>query len=159
VTSRREGLAWAALAALLAAAVYEALVALKAIPMGKQPGDGPPGGTFFSVCAAFAFLLAIGLCVARAFAAAPGDGLVWAALAPAGFALLLARWLTFDPYYLPSLRRYTEGEIHALWIAIVGAASLVAALLSWRLPRVGTALASVVLVVTALTAWFLPLGK
>src|ERR671914_17796 len=51
-----------------------------------------------------------------------------ALLAAAGAGFVLARFLAYDPYYLPTLRRFSEGgNVRGAWIALVVAACLAAA--------------------------------
>ena len=83
----------------------------------------------------------------------------FALLAPAGAAYLIARWYSFDPYYLPSLRRYADGGIHGPWIVVVTLAGVGAGMLTLARPRPGCVVSLVVLLVEALTVFALPLGK
>ena len=159
MTRRSEAAAGAALAVLLGGAAYEALVAFEAIPLGDQPGDGPFGGTVVLAASLLACLVASGACLARALGAPVPSALVWLALAPAGFAFTLARWYAFDPYYLPSLRRYSTNTVHGPWIVGLGIAALLAAGVGRPWPRAGALASAAVLLACALTAWWLPVGK
>ena len=159
MSSKLEGVAWAAAIVLLSGAFYEALVALEVLPIGDEPGEGARGSDLVLVAAMLAYLTAAVICVAHAVAARSEARPVWIALAPVGAVYLVARWYTFDPYYLPTLRRYADGEIHGWWIAVVSLAAVSVASLTLRLPRGGAVWSSVVLLVTALTVWLLPIGK
>jgi hypothetical protein len=109
------------LAALLGATVYEALVALRVIDLGSLPGEGPPGAGFVGWVAATGLVTAALLCaVLGRSERAPA---LSALLAPAAGAFLLAYFHAFDPYYLPSLIRYSERDFvpPALVYALAGA--------------------------------------
>jgi hypothetical protein len=93
------------LGVLVAATMYEALVALKVIELGSEPGAGAPGEQAVALIAVLAMLVAAGL---AAFAAFGARVPLLALLPPAAAAFLVSRFYTFDPYYLPTLRRYSE---------------------------------------------------
>jgi hypothetical protein len=84
---------------------------------------------------------------------------VWPALAPAAFLFTLARWYAPDPYYLPTIRRFNTNTVHGPWIVGLAAAAVLAAVIAYRWPRAGAVTSAGVLVVTGLTAWWLPMGK
>ncbi len=161
MSPRREGAAWASVAVLAVATLFEALVALEVVPMGDVPGEGARGGGIVFAAALVAMLVGAALAVALALASPATDApsLVWVLLAPWGAAYVTARWLAFDPYYLPTLRRYSDGGVGAPWIAGLALSSAVSALLSRRYPRSGAVATSSVLAVSALTAWVLGFGK
>jgi hypothetical protein len=159
VSRRVEGVAWATLLVLATASLYELLVALEVISLGDVPGEDAPGARVVLAAALLAMLVGAGVGVAHALESRCERRVVWAALAPASFVFVVARLYSFDPYYLPTLRRYAEGGVSSTWIAVVGLASIAAALVTLRFPRGGSIWTSVVLVVAALTAWILPFGK
>ncbi len=159
MTSRLEGVAWSSLAVLVTAALFEALVALQVIPIGNVPGEGARGAGVVFVAALLAMLVAATISVAHALEARSERRLVWILLAPAGVVYVMARWHTFDPYYLPTLRRYVDGGVTGAWIAPLALAGIAAALLAIRLPRGGAVWTGVVLLVSAFTAWILGIGK
>jgi hypothetical protein len=103
--------AWAPVAVLCvlaAATAYEALVALGVIGLGSEPGEGPQGEGTILLIAVGAMLVEAGLAVL----AAAGLRLPYVGLfAPAAAAVLVARFYTFDPYYLPTLRRMSDGGL------------------------------------------------
>ena len=103
--------AWAlvpVLGVLVAASAYEALVALGVIDLGSEPGEGPQGEGTILLVAVCAMLVATGLAVlVAAGLRLPYVGL----LAPAAAVFLVARFYTFDPYYLPTLRRMSDGGL------------------------------------------------
>ena len=75
-------------------------------------------------------------------------------LAPAAAAFLVARFYTFDPYYLPTLRRASDGGLVAPEVVyLLAGLALVAGLLVRLRPRVGLWLTSVVMIGCALFAW------
>ena len=138
------------LGVLVIATIYEALVAVGVIGLGSQPGDGPPGERTVLLIAVGAMLVAAGLNVLTAVGArVPFVEL----LAPAAAVFLLARFYTFDPYYLPTLRRMSDqgmlppGLVYGVAALAVGAASLTRAH-----RRVGAALSVPVVLVCALLA-------
>jgi hypothetical protein len=109
---------------LATATVYEALVALRVIDLGSLPGEGPPGAGIVGWLAAMGLVTAAFLCAVLARSVrAPA---LSALLAPAAGAFLLAYFHTFDPYYLPSLMRYSERDwvppvlVYALTAIAVG---------------------------------------
>ena len=111
----------AVLGLLTTATVYEALVALRVINLGSLPGEGPPGAGFVGWVAAMGLVTAAFLCAVLARSErAPA---LAALLAPAAGAFLLAYFHAFDPYYLPSLIRYSERDFvpPALVYALAGA--------------------------------------
>lgn len=136
----------AVVAVLVVAAAYEALVAFGAIELGSEPGAGPPGEGLVLLCALVAML------VGAALAMLPRGGAL-PLLAPAGAGFLLARFYTFDPYYLPGLRRMSDGGLlpPPLVYAVV-AASLLAAVFAQRRPLVGRLFTGGVLLASALLA-------
>jgi hypothetical protein len=158
VRSRAEDVAWIAAVLLGLAALYELLIATEVVPMGDAPGEEAPGGAVVALVALMAFLLAAGTSFVRSLENRGGAS-VFALLAPAGAAYLIARWYSFDPYYLPTLRRYADGGIHGAWIVAVTMAAVGAGMLTLARPRPGCVVSVVVLLVEALTVFALPLGK
>jgi hypothetical protein len=145
--ARREVLAPVLAAILFVAALYELAVALKWIPLGSVPGAGPSGEGFFLSTAALGMLIGVG-CYFRA--GLREHHFVWAEpLIPvAAVGLVTARFYSFDPYYLPSLQRYSENEfIQSAWFYfLIGCAVSVACLIViWT--RVGLRLLSTFLLV------------
>jgi hypothetical protein len=158
VRSRADDVAWIAAVLLGVAALYELLVATELVPMGDGPGEEAPGGAVVALIALMAFPLAAGTSFVRSLENR-GGVTVFALLAPAGAAYLIARWYSFDPYYLPTLRRHADGGIHGPWIVAVTLAAVGAGMLTLARPRPGCVVSFVVLLVEALTVFALPLGK
>jgi hypothetical protein len=91
---------------LLAAATFEAAIALGWIAIGGASGVGAAhAGTARLVGLAAALAGVILLCAAPVRVAA--------AIPLAACALMLARYNSFDPYYAPALRRMSDGGLFA----------------------------------------------
>jgi hypothetical protein len=113
-------------ALFVAAAAYELSVALEWIELPTEPGAAPPGQAIATVAA----LVATGatIVVAR-WARAP----VFALIPVAAAAWMVAHYSAFDPYYLPTHRRYSDaGSVAPLWVYGVAAGGLAVAFLSLR---------------------------
>lgn len=134
---------------LLAAAAYEAAVALEWISMGSLPGQEAPGQAPVTIAAFVALLSGIvaTLVSRRILHRWP------AALVPvAATAYMLAHYYAFDSYYLPTLRRFCDGgAVPAAWLYGVAAAGLVVAVAIRRRPSTAPALTPLVLLVCAVT--------
>jgi sulfite exporter TauE/SafE len=138
------------LGVLVGASLYEALVALGVIELGSQPGEGPRGEQAVALIAVCAMLVAAGL----ALVAALGARVPFVALLPpAAAAFLVARFYTFDPYYLPALRRFSDdgmlppGLVYGMVALAIGAG-----LLTRVNRRLGAALSVPVILACALFA-------
>jgi hypothetical protein len=76
-----------------------------------------------------------------------------ALFAPAAAAFVTTRFYTYDPYYLPSLRRYSDdGAASADWILGMLAAALVVGVLTRLLPRAGSVATACLLPLLLLTS-------
>ena len=151
-------LALAVVAVLIAVTAYEAAVALEVIGMGSLPGEGPPGGTLVSGLAAVA-LLAAALLAAGLSGLGPAAPAVSALLAPAAAAFMVAHFYSFDPYYAPSLIRYSSGIIPSALIFTVAALGIATGFLTRPRPWLGLFLSAPVILACALLAWFAGIGK
>ena len=156
---RLEGVAWAAAIVLATGAVYEALVALEAVPIGDVPGEGAPGSSVVFVASMLGFLVACVVSIRNGLRASKTRSSVWAVLPLAGATYLVARWYSFDPYFAPTLRRYSEGGVAGDWILVVAVAAVAAAILVRVLRYAGSLVVGLVLLVEAPTVWVLPFGK
>jgi hypothetical protein len=99
---------------------------------------------------AFVTMLAMLVGAGVALVSIPIGRRVWAvvSLAPAAAGFVVLRFYTYDPYYSPTLRRYSDaGAIGPAWVWVVAAAALVAGVVAWRVPRTG-AVATAIVVVT-----------
>lgn len=111
----------AVLLVLLGAAAYEAGVALEWIPVGTEPGEN---ARFEGLVMASALLaLWAGIVISFVFAAQDRRSVPAAAFAVAATVLMVARYYTFDTYYLPDLTRYSEsGSFSQTWVYTVAIA-------------------------------------
>lgn len=145
-------------AILLVTAAYEALVAFGVIQMGSLPGEGPPGSKLVGLAAAAGLLGAalVSAALIRAGRAAPAFS---ALLAPAAGVYLLARFYTFDAYYLPTLIRYSERDfVPPILVYAMVVASLGAGLVALRRRRAGLALSVLSILLSALAAFWTGVG-
>lgn len=119
-----------------AAAVSEAAVALGIAGLGASSNAGWSSRDIVLVAAVLALLCAGPLVAGLAFTSLAGTAaraLPPAALATA--AAVVARYLAYDPYYAPSLRRISEGILPAWWIVLVAGLAIFAAIRSRTDPR------------------------
>lgn len=143
---------------LIAATVYEALVALQAIKLGSEPGAGPPGEAVAGLAAALGILGAV---VVTAYLASvfPVRNVLPPLLAPAAAAYLVAYFYSFDPYYLPPLMRYADRDfVSSTFVFALAGLSLGAGLLAWVKPRLGLGLSAPLILLCGLTAWYSGVG-
>jgi Na+/proline symporter len=138
-------LTWIAAAALLAGAVFELALALGASSVGPKPGDEAAGQAIVAPVMGLAFLVGF-------VAATLGRDRAAALLAPAAGLLVTASFYTYDPYYAPTQRRYSDrGVLSPLWIFVVLGFSLAVGLFTWRRSRAGGPVTSAMLVVCGIT--------
>jgi hypothetical protein len=131
-------LVFVTLGALVFATMYEGLVAFGVIELGSEPGEGPPGDGAIALIAVLTMLVAAGLAV---FAALGARAPLIALLPPGAAAFLVARFYTFDPYFLPTLRRYSDdGLLPPELVYGVVALAVGAAFLTHAHRRAGSAL-------------------
>lgn len=147
----------AVVAVLVAASAYEAAVALGWLTLGPEPGQGPPaeGIVLFAALAAM---------LAGAVASSLGSGRdrTWAGarvLGPASAAFVLARFNSYDPYYAPSLRRFSEdGFVPDWWVFTLVGLAVVGALVAGARPGLGRLAGALVPLLSALTALAMGVG-
>jgi len=126
--------------------------------MGSEPGEDARGQVVVTIAALVALVLGAGAAVVAARRdRAPGS--LAAVLVPvSAAAYMAAHFYAFDPYYLPTLRRFTQSGVSPVWLyGVVAGAVLVALLIRIR-PRPGLALAPVVLIVCAATVVGMGIG-
>jgi hypothetical protein len=140
---------WVVIGILLGAAAYELALALGAGSIGPEPGEDVPGA------AAVRFVAVLAMLVGAVLVAAKLGPPVAAFLAPAAALFVVPFSLTFDPYYAPTERRYTDGMFPLGWIVAVAVAGLVAGVLTWLFPRVAAWVTIPALLLLALTAFFM----
>jgi hypothetical protein len=133
---------------LLAAAAYEAAIAFEWISLGSGPGGEASGQGVVTI---FAFLaLASGMVIGAAAVLRRGSVRRWPVmLIPlAAAAYLISHYYAFDPYYLPTLRRFSDdGNIAARWVYGVAACAIGVASVIALAPRIGLALLPFMLLV------------
>jgi len=132
---------------LLAAAAYEAAVALEWISMGSLSGQEAPGQAAVTIAAFLALLTGIvaTLVSRRILHRWP------AALVPVAAAVyMLAHYYAFDSYYLPTLRRFSDsGSVSSAWVFGVVVAAVLVALAIRRRPSVAPVLTPILLLICA----------
>lgn len=141
-----------------ASAVYQIAVALEVLSLGSEPGQGPPAAGVVIAIALLALLVGVGVSIGYVSRAHAKPEPVWLLLAPAGAAFVVARWYSFDPYFAPTLRRYSEGVVAGSWIVVLVGLAVGAAALVKLLPRAGGIVTAVVLLLCAVTAAYAGLG-
>jgi hypothetical protein len=149
VISKGASIGWAVVLVLFAAAAYEAAIALEWISMGSLSGQEAPGQAEVTIAAFLALLTGIVATVVsrRILRRWP------ATLVPiAAAAYMVAHYYAFDSYYLPSLRRFSDGgAVPSIWLYGVVLAAVVAAFAIRRRPSTAPVLTPLVLLVCAVT--------
>jgi hypothetical protein len=143
---------------LLGATAYEAAIALEWIPVGTDPDGNARFEWLVMTAADFALLAGMIMVVVLAIRDRRSGA---AALFPvAAVALMVARYHTFDTYYLPHLTRYSEsGPFSSTWLYGVALASLPAWFLSLSNPRVGFVIGAAVMFLCLFTWSLFGIGK
>jgi hypothetical protein len=144
-----------AVVVLALATVYEAAQALGVISIGDVPGEGAPGEGLVGAGILFAYLTTL-VVVLSSFANPERVPRTLRQLLPiAPVAAVVVGYYTFDPYYAPTERRYSDyrSDGATLWIALVLGAAIVASVLARRSPRLGTAATAIVLLLCIPTAF------
>ena len=140
---------WVVIGILLGAAADGLALPRGAGSVGPEPGKDVPGTDAVRFVAVLAMLVGVGLVAAKL------GPPVAALLAPASAFFVVPFSLTFDPYYAPTERRYTDGMFSLGWIVAVAVAGLVAGAPTWLSPRVGAWVTIPALLVLALTTLFM----
>lgn len=141
------------LTVLTAATAYEALIALELIGLGTEPGAGAPWEAVVLPTALVAMLIAVVLVLGD-----PQTRL--APLVPVGpAAFMVARFYTFDPYYLPTLRRMSDdGLVSPVLVYLALVFSLGAAALIRLRPRAGSLVGALTVLACAFLTVVMPGG-
>ena len=140
------------LAVIGAATTYQALLAAGVVGLGSTPGEGPPGADAALAIGLLAILL--GAVVAAWLAGRGRPAGAAALLAPAAATFLVARFYSYDDYYLPTLRRASEGGILAPELVYgLLALALGAGILAGFWPRAGLALTVPTMLACGFFAW------
>jgi hypothetical protein len=145
------------LAALVGATAYEILIAFEIVELGSLPGEDAPGAWTAGWLAALGLLGAAVLC---AFLTGVRNAPALAALfAPAAGAFVVAYFHTFDPYYLPTLIRYSQRDfVPPVLVYTLAAAAVVVGLMTFLRPRPGLVLSAPTILACGLAAWWSGLG-
>jgi hypothetical protein len=145
------------LALLLGAGVFEAAIALEWIPVGPQPGDN---ARFEGVVMAAADLaLVAGVVISIVLAIRDRRNVVAALFPLAAAGLMIARYYTFDTYYLPDLTRYSEGSFSPTWVYGVALGCVPAWFFSLARPRFGFQIGALVILLCLFTESLFGIGK
>ena len=110
--SRTEAVVLVAAVLLLVATGYELAVALKAIELGRSSGEGPRGSGFADLAALLGLLAGIVVTAVMTLRNSTPTRLI-ALLPLAAAAVMTATYYSFDPYYAPDRRRYSDGGLVA----------------------------------------------
>jgi hypothetical protein len=144
---------------LVAGATYQATVALGFLAMGKGPGGEPAGSEIVALTVLLAFVIGIIASVSCAFRRDTEWKSVAPLIAPASAAFVVADFYTFDSYFLPTLRRFSEdGVVAGRWIVALVVIALVASALSKLRPRISIFVTSILLVLGAYTSMIEGMG-
>ena len=139
---------WLVVVVLVAAAAYEAVIALGWISPGSDPGGDAPGQAVVTIGAFLALVAGMGVGVAGALRRGPARRWPAMLIPLAAAAYLLGHYYAFDPYYLPDLRRFSDdGNIAARWVYSVAAGAVGVAGVIALVPRIGLALLPFMLLV------------
>src|SRR5215218_8916122 len=150
-------LRWMVPVALLLAAAYELAIALGAVSIGSEPGEGAPAEEAVELIVLIVMLVGTGLAVVAAGRRA--SPLPVALYAPAAAAFLVARFYTYDPYYAPTLRRYSDdGNIAPAWIFVYLVGAVAVGVVTWFSPRIGALATAVALFLIALMTIAIGIG-
>jgi hypothetical protein len=146
------------LVVLVGAAAYEAAIAFAWIPVGSQPGEN---ARFEGLVMGLALVaLGAGFVIALLLATLNRRSAQAALFPLAAAALMVARYYTFDTYYLPDLTRYSESDpFSSTWVYGVAIASVPACLFSLAKPRFGFAFVALVVFLCFFTATLFGIGK
>jgi hypothetical protein len=136
---------------LFAAAAYEAAVALEWISLGSEPGDDASGQAVVTSSAFLALAAGMGVGAVAAFRRGPVRRWPAMLIPVAAAAYLIGHYYAFDPYYLPTLRRFSDdGNIAARWVYAVAACAVGVGGVIALAPRIGLALLPFMLLVVGI---------
>lgn len=138
--------------------VSEAGIALRWISMGTVPRAGPDGRGLVLAVAILALLIgAITLLSVAAVGSFP-DRLL-ALFGPLSASFVVARFFSFDAYYLPTLRRMSSGGIvPAEMVVAIVVLGVVAFATTLRFPRVGQVVTAITMLLSVGVAFFAGVG-
>jgi hypothetical protein len=150
---------WSVPVVLFAAAAYELALALGLVGSysGRVPGQDVEGEE--TVATVAYLIMLVGSVVAFVHALYPRVPWAVALFAPAAAAFMTTRFYTYDPYYLPSLQRYSESTgAWAYWLLGMLAAALVVGVKTRRKPRVGSIATGCILPLLWITSLWVSTG-
>jgi hypothetical protein len=157
IANMRYGVAATLLLAVTAGATYHAAVALRWISLGDVPGEEAPYFGLFYTAALIALL--VGAIVSLTLAWRHESNLFVALLGIAAAALVVTSFYSFDPYYLPTMRRYSDGGTFSpTWVYAVAGFGLLSTWLCLTSPRTGFVVNAPALFLCAFTVTFLGVG-
>ena len=137
---------WLLPAVLLAAAAYELAIAVGLLGRSAIQDED-------AVASIAALTILVGAVVAAVNAISPGWIWAVALIAPAAAAFVVTRFYSYDPYYLPSLRRYSDaGPVSPEWIFGMFAVSLAVGAATRLLPRTGSIATALILPILLFTS-------
>ncbi len=143
-------LTWITAAILFGTAVYYFVLAVGPNGIGPLPGDGPPGETVVGLLWVLATL--VGGVLAVVYAVRPRRPGPVHLLAPASAVSALVSFYTFDPYYAPGLRRYSDYATGAAtWTWFVFGIAVAVGAVALRHRRLGAALTPFSLLLSLVT--------
>jgi hypothetical protein len=123
----RERAAVVAVAALVAATILDAVIALKWLGSGREPGDST---LTEDVAGALAF---VGFVLGLIAALQPPRAWAVVALPAAAAGWMTVHYYTFDPYFYPDRLRFSEfGSVAAWWLYAVAVCGVAVAAAAWR---------------------------
>lgn len=156
---RRRAIATAVVVVLAVATLYETLLALEVVSIGELPGEGAPGADLVAAASALALLVGVVL-LAGSIGRPEAIGDVLLPLLPLTAGLLVvAAYYTYDPYYAPTHRRYSDhGTWPAWWIFLVLAGAIWSAVVARLRPRAGAAAGAAVMLVCLVTFFLKGIG-
>jgi hypothetical protein len=144
---------------VLAAAISEALIALGIVGLDASNYGWDVRGLLLSGAFCALFFGGPVLVVAAFTRHAGGFRAGLPAVAPVMYALLVARYYSYDPYYLPELQRYSVATgFPGWWFALLVVLALSAAALSRRGLRSSLVLAGIVMFLAGPTVFVIGLG-
>ncbi len=127
-------------------------IATGILAMGNLPGEEPVGSSYIGFGFFGALICGIAGCWRFVFAEEDGRLLGAALLAPMAAAVALSGFYRFDSYYLPTLRRMSDGGmLTGTWIAVIVAIGVVTGILTLLHRRLGAILTPLVLLLCAFT--------
>ncbi|MGH2963953.1 MAG: hypothetical protein ACRDMH_01045 [Solirubrobacterales bacterium] len=162
ITQERLGLAllWLVPVVLIAAATYELAMAVGLVAYAGG-GHGRNIAPADPVTPVASLMMLLGAALAVVHVSRPWAPSAVALYAPAAAAFMVASFYTYDPYYLPTLERYSDGGTGgtpASWIFVVLAVSLAVGVLAHLHPRAGSIATAPTLFLVLVSVSFLGYG-